>query len=133
MELNDKQRLAVGLYREGRSNNSIFFKFLGLFKILEIQMNGDQRQRWLTEYLADKWQGFSFKGKYEYVPRDPDDLQFFIYKYGRCAVAHANREPTVDIHSLLDYRVIGVCYNVIKQAVEYYMVEELGIPTLLHY
>lgn len=133
MDLDDSQRLALGLYKEGISNNSIFFKYLGLFKVLEIQMNGEERQQWLTEFLEDRWEGFSFEGKYDYVPRDAEDLQSFLYKYGRCAVAHANTDPTVDSHSIHDFRTIGVCYNVIKDAVEHHMKEGMGIPALLHY
>lgn len=133
MPLNDIQRLAVGLYKEGISSNSIFFKYLGLYKILEIEMTGKQREKWLTEYLTGHWPGFNFDKKHEYVPKDPDDLQRFLYKYGRCAVAHGKDDLTVDAHSLNDFRTIGVCYDVIKDAVRHYMKAEMGIPKLLQY
>lgn len=133
MELGDTQRLALGLYREALGNNSTFFKFLGMFKILEISMTPAQRTKWLTNFLAENWAGFGFRDPYDYVPEGPEELQHFLYKYGRCAVAHADRKPRVDSHSLADYRVLGVCCNVIKDAVEYHMQQDMGIPRLFGY
>ena len=39
MPLDDEQRLAVGLFKEGFSSTSVFFRLLGLYKILEIRMD----------------------------------------------------------------------------------------------
>ena len=58
-----KQRLAVALYREAMSVNSIPYKFLGFFKIINIlYKNGPDQKAWikatlpsLTEsYLQDR-------------------------------------------------------------------------------
>ena len=67
MPLNDEQRLAVGLFREGFSSTSIFYRLLGLYKILEILMDNAARVVWMTKFLKQNWHGFDFEKAFEYV------------------------------------------------------------------
>lgn len=127
------QRLALGLYKEGISNNSVFFRFFSLFNVLDISMTGKEREVWLEQYLLENWQGFSFEKATEYVPNKPEELQKFLWEYGRCSIAHMRKEPRMDVHKFSDRRVTNLCYRVIKNAVEHHMQHDLGIPKLLYY
>ena len=132
MPLNDEQRLAVGLFREGFSSTSIFYRLLGLYKILEILMDNAARVVWMTKFLKQNWHGFGFEKAFEYVPKDPAELQKELWHYGRCGVAHGGADA-VKVHSLYDRKKISLCCSVISDAVEHYMKKEMGIPDLLYY
>ncbi len=132
MPLDDEQRLAVGLFKEGFSSTSVFFRLLGLYKILEIRMDTPTRREWVTNYLTEHWGGFGFDKPYEYIPKDPAELQLVLWQYGRCGVAHGGDEA-IDVQSLYDRKKTGLCYDIIKMAVEHYMKVEMGIPKLLQY
>ncbi|WP_031485552.1 methylamine utilization protein MauJ [Maridesulfovibrio frigidus] len=111
----DEQLLALGLYKEAISSNSIFFKYLGLFKILEIGMDGKQRSRWLKEYLVKK--------QYD----DAEQLSIDMWRQGRCAVAHG--KDSINVHTFHDYHRIEKFYFILKPAVRLYMENKLQIPT----
>ncbi|MFW5499555.1 MULTISPECIES: methylamine utilization protein MauJ [unclassified Maridesulfovibrio] len=128
LEVDDVQRLALGLYREGISSNSVYFRFLGLFKILEINMDGKKRGIWLTEYL-DNFMGSTYWGNSdnEFLGDDAEKLSLDMYKYGRCAVAHG--KESIDVHSFHDYRRIQSYYSILQPAVREYMKYEMEIPS----
>ncbi|WP_421902165.1 methylamine utilization protein MauJ [Maridesulfovibrio sp.] len=112
----DDQLLALGLYKEAVSSNSIFFKYLGLFKILEIGMEGKKRAKWLHEYLE--------KQQYE----DAKQLSIDMWRQGRCAVAHG--KDSIDVHTFHDYHKIENFYFILKPAIRMYMEKDLKIFTL---
>jgi hypothetical protein len=125
--------LAVGLYKEAISSNIHFFGFLGLFKILEIQMNGKQRRQYLNNFIRERRKDFNLRGEYAESLDDAEQLQFNLYKLGRCAVAHANDKDRIDTHNIHDHVRLDLYYQIIKPIVRSYMIEEMNIPELLEY
>jgi len=133
MTLDHEQRLAIGLYKEGISNNSPYYRFFSLFNILDIKMKGKQREEWLTSYLKKNFTNTSFKNDYNEFPNSPDDVQRFIYQHGRCGIAHMDSEPRMDVHKFTNIGTAKTCDNILKKAAVHYMVEEMGVPKPFYY
>jgi hypothetical protein len=132
LEKDPKVRLALALYREARTINSVSFSFLSYFKILNI-------------FWQDKYQ----KGKNEIVegirktlPYIKDDLAMeriqdlenhgedvseYLYKSGRCAVAHAYAAPIVDPDNAKDLQRLSQDMDIIKAIAEFLIETELKV------
>lgn len=103
----DKAKLAVALYREAISLDSVPFQFLSYFKILNVFWN-DKYANGKNE-LVEKLRGvLSYMTENDCIQRiqeikteegDPAD---YLYKSGRCAIAHAFAEPVVDPDEVSD-------------------------------
>jgi hypothetical protein len=84
-----RAKLALALYREGLSVNLVPYRFLGFFKVINILQNsGADQRRWIADnlkHLTDKMAvaRVTAIGGGEAVVAD------YLYKSGRCAVAHA--------------------------------------------
>jgi hypothetical protein len=98
LESNEKARLALALFREGRTVNSTLFEFLSYFKILNIfwrdkyqNVNG-QSQNELIEgiraALPELRDDFAVSRVRALGAAQPDVAEY-LYKSARCAVAHA--------------------------------------------
>jgi len=123
-----KQRLAVALYREAMSIDSIPYKVLGFFKIINIlYKNGPNQKAWikatlprLTEhYLQDRLLALS---------NAEPDVAAYLYESGRCAVAHAFSDPLVDPDDLTHLRRLSADLEVIQALAEYLVKHELNVP-----
>ena len=99
-----KAKLVVALYREARSlDDSIPFQFLSYFKILNIfwddrKKNGKNE---LVEGLRTSLPDLNDKDcvqRIQEIAKNEGDPADYLYKSGRCAVAHAfaGRGPIVD-------------------------------------
>lgn len=113
--LSDEQHLVIGLYREAISSNSVFYKYLGLYNILDIKMKGKEREEWLIEQLEDK-------------TADAKQLASDMYLLGRNMVAHG--DIRLDIHTFNDYNRIRHYSATLKPIVRQYLVDEFSIPSL---
>jgi hypothetical protein len=132
LESDRKTLLALALFREGRTVNSVPFEFLSYFKILNI-------------FWKDKWS----KGKNEMIdgirarlPALTDDLAVsrlrdlrnrepdiakYLYESGRCAIAHAYADPIVDPDDLSDIHRLSKDLNIVKAIAEHLIVNELKV------
>lgn len=124
---NHDQALSLLYYKDALSSNNIFFSFLSLFKILEIKLDGKQRERWLEEYFSTHPISFGHS-----LPKTPAELQTYLYKSCRCAIAHAGRGTVVWPNDFNDIQRINIAYSILKQAVDYYMVSDLSIAAKIH-
>ncbi len=128
--LTNDQIYALGLYKEGISNNSIFFSYLCLFNILEFFLTPKKRESFLTSYIEDIWRvqkNLMIEGE---RLNGASQIQEYLYKTGRCSVAHTSSEPRMDIHGFDSYRKISFCKSIIKDAVRHYLKHHAGIPSL---
>jgi hypothetical protein len=138
VESDRKARLALALFREGRTVNSGPFAFLSYFKILNI-------------FWKDKWsqrKNAMIEGIRTILPalvdelalnrlrvlrtREPDIPQY-LYESGRCAIAHANIDPIVDPDDVSDLRRLSDDLNIVKAIAEHLIANELKISRSILY
>ena len=87
--LEPKAELALALYREAMGVNSIPYSFLGYFKILNILFpDGERQKRWVNRNLEKVTYAPALK-RLEELRADESNIGQYLYKQGRCAVAHA--------------------------------------------
>ncbi|RQV96947.1 hypothetical protein EH220_05130 [bacterium] len=92
----ERARLALALYREGMTVNSIPYKFLSFYKIINILLaNGDQQKKWINNqvpllHIKDQRLSKSLASITD------SDIGNHIYVSGRCAIAHAYSTPVVN-------------------------------------
>lgn len=129
---NKKAKLAVALFREGRSLDNVPFKFLSYFKILNIfwqdkRINGTHELsvglRESLPYLTDKECIKRIKD-IESKHGDPAD---YLYKSGRCAIAHAFADPIVDPDDVSDLRRLSKDLWLMRKLAAYLIEKNYGI------
>lgn len=108
-EITDKKaKLAIALYREARSLDSVPFQFLSFFKILNIFWNDKKDKKGVNELIeqlkavlpliADK----KCQERIQEIQKENGDPAKYLYTSGRCAVAHAFADPIVDPDDVSD-------------------------------
>jgi Methylamine utilization protein MauJ len=102
---------ALALMREGRGLNHVGYAFLSFYKILETALPKDvERIAWISASIAGLT-GFGVKealgGIRAQGTTTPEDIGKHLYESGRCAMAHANREPIIDPDKPGDLRRLG--------------------------
>jgi len=136
LEPDRKVRLALALFREGRTVNSTPFEFLSYFKILNIFW----QDKLVT--LSGKRQNPLVEGIRATLPRLKDDLAVrrlkalratepnvptYLYESGRCAVAHAYSDPIVDPDDVSTLRRLSEDLHIVKAIAEYLIQTELKV------
>jgi Methylamine utilization protein MauJ len=135
-------RLALALFREGRTVNSTPFEFLSYFKILNIfwkdkwtTANG-QRQNPIVEGIRATLPSLKDEMVLRRLKKLRDiepDVPKYLYGSGRCAIAHANLDPIVDPDDVSDLRRLSEDIHIIKGIAEHLMETELKISrSILH-
>jgi len=122
------QELALALYREALGLVDDTYKFLGLFRILNITLrtSTDQR-RWVNEHLGDLV-GYSIERCHAITAQGDPDVGAYLYRAGRSALAHAAVPPVVDPDILEDTHRINLDLPLLTAIVELYMERELALP-----
>jgi hypothetical protein len=123
---NDEQKLALGIYKEGISSNSIFYKFLSFFKIINIRNgSGSDQEDWInnniTKLKNSKYQLEKLKDN------EISNIGKYLYVSGRCAIAHANTQPVADANTFQDIQRISSDTFIIKELAEIFIKEELNV------
>ncbi len=136
LESDEKARLALALFREGRTVNSTPFEFLSYFKILNIFW----KDKWLT--ITGHRQNPLIEGIRATLPKLRDDLAVsrvralgatqpdvpkYLYESGRCAIAHAYADPIVDPDNVSDLRRLSEDLYIVKEIAEYLIETELRV------
>jgi hypothetical protein len=132
IEDDSKARLALALYREGRTINSIPFAFLSYFKILNIFWN----DRWhnhkneiiegLRDVLPMITDGEARKRINDLSKQNPD-VAAYLHESGRCAVAHAYSDPVVDPDNFSALRRLSQDIWIIKAVAELLIEDKLHV------
>lgn len=132
LERDPKSQLSLALYREGKTINSVPFEFLSYFKILNIF--------WKDKYIQGENE--IIEGIRKALPLLKDELALkrlkelsangvdipeYLYKSGRCAIAHAYSDPIVDPDDVSDLRRLSQDLWVIKDIAEQLMINKLQI------
>ena len=132
-EITDKKaKLAVALYREARSLDNIPFQFLSYFKILNIFWNDRKKdgKNELIEGLRSTLQDIKEKdcvNRIKEIQQRDGDAAEYLYKSGRCAVAHAFADPIVDPDDVTDLRRLSEDLWLMRILTAYLIKKNFGI------
>lgn len=126
--LSKDAELALALYREGLTVNSVPFAFLSLFKILNIHFaSGPAQQRWLNANLDKLWYDPAVD-RLDELRKVHTDVGHYLYVQGRCAVAHANSSPLVNPDEYSERRRLEFDMPLLKDLAELFIEQELHVP-----
>jgi hypothetical protein len=122
------QDLALALYREALGLVDDTYKFLGLFRILNITLRTSADQiRWVNGHLGDLV-GYPIERCHAITAQGEPDVGSYLYRAGRSALAHAAVPPVVDPDVMEDTQRINLDLPLITAMVELYMECELALP-----
>lgn len=132
-EVTDKKaKLAIALYREARSLDSVPFQFLSFFKILNIfwkdkYINGVneliEQLRAMLPFINNK----ECQDRILEMEKENGDPAEYLYKSGRCAIAHAFADPIVDPDDVSDLHRLSKDLWLMRNITAYLIEREYGI------
>ncbi len=100
----DKAALALGLFREAMSLNSVPYSFLGYFKVINICFeSGPEQKAWINKNLSSIKHEPELK-RLKHLQKNESDIGAYLYHQGRCAVAHAFDKHIANPDSYIDKR-----------------------------
>jgi len=119
---------ALAVFREALSLNSVPYKFLGLFKILNIRFsNGPEQIKWINENRRRITDSRALERMT--ALSGVADLGEYLYVEGRCAVAHAYSNDVVDPDVSKELRRLEDDMPLMKAFAELMISVELGVLT----
>jgi hypothetical protein len=124
----ERQRLALALYRDGLNSDNEFYKFLSYYKIMNIlHSRSDDQMQWINASIPSL--------KFDAAKRAQElssvgDIGEYLYVQGRTAIAHAFSRPIRDPDEPADRMEIASDCSLIKGLAERLIEHELGIPSL---
>ena len=136
-ENDPKARLALALYREGITVNSIPFSFLSLFKILNIFWK-DKYVSGHNEIIEGIRSNLKNVKNYESEKRINEirasgaDVAKYLYESCRCAIAHAYADPIIDPDDVADLMRLSKDLEIKKEIAENLIENRLGISRKIY-
>ena len=126
----EKAQIALGLMREGRGLNHVGYAFLSFYRVLDAAFPTDkQRIAWISAALTDLT-GHGVKEALDRIKaQGVADIGLHLYESGRCAMAHANREPIVDPDKPADIRRLGSELPILRELALKAIEEVFGVET----
>jgi len=126
---NPNSDLALALYREGLSLNSIHFGFLSLFKVLNIRFgSGLAQEIWINDHLPRIGYQPALDRLLE-LQNSNENVGKYLFVQGRCAVAHANSSPLIHPDLYEDRRRLEADFPLMKELAALFIEIELGVPS----
>ena len=129
---NDKQKLALALYREGLNSYSYdvqFYRFLSFFKILNIKLEkGKEHVAWINGNVGKVW-NFRAQERLAELQRTQADIGDYLWRQGRNAIAHAYAEPILDPDLPTDRAAATRDADLMQSLAEVFIQEEMGVPS----
>jgi hypothetical protein len=131
-----KAQKALALYRETLNQDNIFYKFLGFARILNLKCN-DGGVQWINDNVKDI-QFFRNIEAYNAFKKLDQELKKYnkhstlgeyLYKSGRCAIAHTNNEISVNPDNPEDEKRIRNEVPIMKEIARQFMEKEYKIKT----
>jgi hypothetical protein len=126
----DKQKLALALYREGLNSRQMqFYRLLSFFKILNIKFaTGREQIDWINANLGKIW-NFIAQQRLAELQQTRQNVGEYLWKEGRTAIAHANTDPILDPDIPTDRAAATRDADLIHGLAEVLIQEELGVPS----
>jgi hypothetical protein len=126
LEMDPRARLALALYREARTINSVPFSFLSYFKILNIFWQDKKIIEGIRTTLPHIKDDLA-RERIEDLENRGENVPVYLYTSGRCAVAHAYADPIVDPDNIKDLQRLSHDRDVIKAIAESLIETELRV------
>lgn len=124
-----KTALAIALFREGMTLNSVPLAFLSFFKILNVvSPDGPAQKAWINNNLSAIRCGRAIE-RLSKLETQGHDVGEYLYVQGRCAVAHAYSSPVADPDNYSDRSRLRDDLPLIKTIAEACIEREFGFPT----
>jgi len=115
--------LPLGLFKEGVNSQSVFYKFLNFWKIIEKAIQ-NKKKRWTWINTKAPQLGLHGERIQEIVKKDANIAEYLDYS-GRCAIAHVFRDPVINPDDYDDYvrisQDVRVVQDLARAAVEEFM------------
>lgn len=136
LEAEPKARLALALYREGITINSVPFAFLSYFKILNIfwedkfRTQNGSRSNQLVEQIRIAIPAVSesiARNRILDLKRAHVDVAQYLYESCRCAIAHAHTGTIADPDDMRDIRRLSADIWIIKAIAEDMMIKHFSL------
>jgi len=93
----DSGDLAYAFYKEGLSSSSVYYSFLSYYKVIQLAFgeNPDKITNWINDNLGKiRYPGVS--ERIAEIKNEEDDIVKYLFRSGRCAIAHVKKDPVVD-------------------------------------
>ena len=124
-----KARRALALYREALYVNSIPYKVLGFFKILNVRFpDGPSQMAWINQVI-DQLEDVAINERVAALRSEGKNVGEYLYASGRCAVAHAWDEPIADPDAPEDMRRLIWDLPLIHGLAEHVIEHEMGVKS----
>jgi hypothetical protein len=130
-ELNEEQKLALALMREGdglRHSHS-GYSFLSYYKILNmVKKNGPAQKAWIKRSIGklDK----KANERIDEIQKGGEVVEDYLYHSCRCALAHAGVDPTVNPDDVEEERRLYADLPLIRSLANHAIEVEFGIDPL---
>lgn len=112
--LPEKAKLALALYREGKSMDHVVYACLSFLKILNVQFSQPHAQmEWINNSVAGI-RGYEARRRLEELQTESNVGQY-LFVSSRCAIAHAFASPLVNPDDPSDERRLRRDYPLIKE------------------
>lgn len=125
----EKEKLALGLYREGRSMDHTVYACLSYFKIINILHNHSSAQRAWIKGAVNHLRSPSAIRRLGELNATVDDVGKYLYETSRCAIAHAFSSPLVNPDDPLDERRLRQDYPLVKGLASVAVERDFGIKS----
>lgn len=125
-----KKKLALALYREGLTCNSLPYKFLSFTKIINILVKeGGKQKRIINDSLRLIQHSKALKRISSLQTDGCSDIGEYLYESGRCAVSHAYDNDIVDPDSSHDLKRMSQDLPLVKAIAEIIIERNLEIES----
>lgn len=124
----EKALRALAVFREALSLDNPAYRFLGLFKVLNIRFSsGTDQKDWINQNLSGL-KDFRSLERLQQLAHETD-IGAYLYHQGRCAVAHAFTSDVVDPDTSEDARRLEDDLPLMRELAELLISKEFGVST----
>lgn len=125
---NEKALRALAVFREALSIDNPAYRFLGLYKVLNIRFeSGAEQKGWISQNISELKDYRSLE-RLQQLEHETD-IGAYLYKQGRCAVAHSFTTEVVDPDTSEDARRLEDDIPLMRSLAELMISKEFGVPT----
>jgi hypothetical protein len=132
----DNARRALAIYREAINMlhfHSPPYAVLGFYKIIETTFDGKKRktflEREISNILPDGRTEVDALHAIGFLEPSPEGIADFLYRDGRQAVAHAEKDPRINPDDISQVRNMSVAALFLRRIARQYIKTELGVST----
>jgi hypothetical protein len=127
----EKALLALALMREGRGLNHPGYSFLAFARIVELAIGSGPKEQiaWINEQISRGLHHSAKEALDDLRAQSVADIGEHLYGSGRCAMAHAKREPIIDPDDPADARRLWAERPIMLELAQRAIEEKLGVDT----